>query len=173
MSTGPVLPEFDAELIRRRGIKYKELADAFSYPKGEELRLEYDRLFRLSEIWLYGAEHTAENEFQRARELADISGFYLAFGVQADKERPDALSCELEFMHYLVHKEIYAFGKNSDKAREKALICHDAQKKFFFAHLYPAARKVAEALISRGNDFYSGAAEKMLEFLESERVFLS
>ena len=173
MSTGQVLPEFDVELIRQRGLKYKELAAAFSYPKDEELCLEYDRLFRLSEIWIYGTEHTAENEFQRAKELSDISGFYLAFGLQADKERPDALSCELEFMHHLIYKELYAFWKNLSKIEEKAWICHDAQKKFFFTHLYPAARKIAEALISQGDNFYSTIAKEMLEFLKSEKRFLS
>ena len=76
MSTGKALPEIsDAQLIPERLLKYKELSAAFSYPEKEELRLEYDRLFRLSEIWLYGAEYTAENEFQRANELSDISGF--------------------------------------------------------------------------------------------------
>ena len=173
MSTGQVLPEFDVELIRQRGLKYKELASAFSYPKDEELCLEYDRLFRLSEIWIYGTEHTAENEFQRAKELSDISGFYLAFGLQADKERPDALSCELEFMHYLIYKELYCLKKNLSKAQVKAKICQDAQKKFFKAHLYPAAKKIAEKVILAGaNDFYSKIAQSLTAFLELEEQFL-
>src|SRR3989338_1183347 len=140
MSTGKALPEIsDAQLIQERLLKYRELAAAFSYPKKEELRLEYDRHFRFSEIWLYGAEYTAENEFQRVKQLSDISGFYRAFGLQVDKERPDALSCELEFMHYLIYKELYCLKRNLNQAEEKAGVCHDAQKKFFQAHLYPAA----------------------------------
>ena len=174
MSTGKALPEiFAAQLIQERLLKYKELVTAFSYPKKEELCLEYDRLFRLSEIWLYGAEYTAENEFQRVKELSDISGFYRAFGLQVDKERPDALSCELAFMHYLIYKELYCLKENLSKADEKAKICQDGQKKFFFTHLYPAAQKIAEALISQGNNFYSNIAKEMLEFLKSEERFLS
>jgi TorA maturation chaperone TorD len=157
---------------KERLLKYKELAAAFSYPKEEELRLEYDRLFRLSEIWLYGAEYTAENEFQRAKELADISGFYRAFGLQVDKERPDALSCELEFMHYLIYKEAYCFKKNLSQAQAKAKICQDAQKKFFQAHLYPAAKKIVEKVILASEEgFYSERAQSLSAFLESEEEF--
>ena len=173
MSTGKALPEIsDAQLIQERLLKYKELAMAFSYPEKEELRLEYDRLFRLSEIWLYGAEYTAENEFQRANELSDISGFYRAFGLQVDKERPDALSCELEFMHYLIYKELYCLKKNLSKAQVKAKICQDAQKKFFKTHLYPAAKKIVEKVIlASENDFYSQLAQSLSAFLESEEKF--
>ena len=78
-------------------LKYKMLAEAFSYPKEEGLQLEYDRLFRQGEVWLYGLEYAIENEFQRAQGLADINGFYRAFGLETDKERPDSLVCELEF----------------------------------------------------------------------------
>ena len=173
MSTGKALPEIsDAQLIQERLLKYKELAMAFSYPEKEELRLEYDRLFRLSEIWLYGAEYTAENEFQRANELSDISGFYRAFGLQVDKERPDALSCELEFMHYLIYKELYCLKKNLSKAQVKAKICQDAQKKFFKTHLYPAAKKIVEKVIlASKNGFYGELAQSLSAFLESEEKF--
>jgi len=174
MSTGKALPEMsDVQLIQERLLKYKELAASFSYPEKEELRLEYDRLFRLSEIWLYGAEYTAQNEFQRAKELSDISGFYRAFGLQVDKERPDALSCQLEFMHYLIYKELYALKKNLSNAQEKAGICRDAQKKFFQEHLYPAAKKIAEKVIRAGrNGFYSKIAKSLTAFLELEEEFL-
>jgi len=173
MSTGKVLPEiFAAQLIQERLLKYKELVAAFSYPEKQELRLEYDRLFRLSEIWLYGAEYTVENEFQRVKELSDISGFYRAFGLQVDKERPDALSCELAFMHYLIYKELYCLKKNLSKAEEKAKICQDAQKKFFKTHLYPAAKKIVEKVILASEDgFYSELAQSLSAFLESEEKF--
>ncbi len=149
----------------RRMTKYKTLALAFSYPTDKALKSEYDRLFRSSEIWLYGAEYAAENEFQRAQALADINGFYKAFGVKPDGDRPDSLSCELEFMHYLIFKQLHA----PDKAR--AAVCLDAGGKFFAEHLYPAGKRVAEKIISQGaqSGFYREAAEELLEFLESER----
>lgn len=161
---------------------YKIFAVAFSYPddrlkdffsftaeEKKELISEYDRLFRASNIWLYGTEHVALNEFQRARYLSDIMGFYKAFGVEPDKDRPDSLNIELEFMQYLVFKRLQALKNNSE---ENAFVCLDAQKKFFNEHLYPAAKKIAEAIISKSkNSFYVEISNIMLKFLESERKF--
>ena len=128
--------------LHKRMLEYKALAAAFSYPEDKNLSSEYDRLFRQSEIWLYGAEHIAENEFKRSRFLSDIAGFYKAFGLQTDKDRPDFLVSELEFMYYLIHKEVKAPDE------EKASICRDAARKFFNEHLSLAGKKIAKKIIS-------------------------
>ncbi|MEW6026906.1 MAG: molecular chaperone TorD family protein [Planctomycetota bacterium] len=165
---------------KRRLLEYKTLSMAFSYPDdsffsffpelaGERANLiaEYDRLFRANETWLYGTEHLAKNEFQRTNYLSDIMGFYRAFGVAPHNDRPDAISNELEFMHYLIFKQLRG------QEDEKISICLDAQRKFFSEHLYPAAKKIAKAIISRSrNDFYLRTAQQMLEFLKSEEAFL-
>jgi len=163
--------------IKERMIWYKKFAVAFSYPEGDffiffpeqkkvkaGLPLEYDCLFRSFEVWLYGAEYVIENEFQRVQTLADISGFYKAFGLEAELNRPDALSCELEFMHYLVFREMNAPDK------EKVRTCFSAEKKFFLQHLYPQAKKFAEKLrLHTRNKFYLEISECLSNFLESER----
>lgn len=111
----------------------------------------------------------ALNEFQRVQYLSDIMGFYKAFGVEPDKDRPDSLHIEFEFMHYLVFKRLKALKNNSE---DNAFVCLDAQKKFFNEHLYPAAKKIGEAIISKSkNNFYVEIANIMLEFLESEKKF--
>lgn len=172
---------------KERMLEYKAFAMAFSYPddglievfpelssKKEDMISEYDRLFRASEVWLYGTEYLSMNEVQRSRSLADIMGFYRAFGLEPDTDRPDSLSCELEFMHYLILKGIHAAnsGDGAD-AKEKADICLDAQRKFFTEHLHPAAEKIAEAIMSKSsNDFYVNISKEMLEFLESEKKLL-
>jgi TorA maturation chaperone TorD len=165
-------------------IRYKMLAAAFSYPdeaffqrfpeaveEKDSIVREYDRLFRAGIVWLYGAEHLAENEFQRANLFSDIMGFYLAFGVEPDKERPDSLSCEMEFLHYLIYKRVQALkGPGEDESSEKARICSDAERKFFVEHLAPAAQKIAEGIVSLSDlCFYKEAARNLLGFLESER----
>lgn len=165
---------------KERMVWYKTFAAAFSYPddnflkcfpqvlpqKGD-LLLEYDRLFRSGEIWLYGCEYTAENEFQRAQILADINGFYKAFGLETDRDRPDSLPCELEFMHYLIYKQMNAPDK------EKAFTCFSAQKKFFVEHLLPSARKMLDALLAKSkNNFYREIAQNLLAFLANEEEFL-
>ncbi len=172
---------------KERMLEYKTLAAAFSYPddsfftffpellhEKEKLIVEYDRLFRANEVWLYGTEHLAKNDFQRSNGLADIMGFYRAFALEPDNDRPDSLSCELEFMHYLIFKRLHALeSEDSVDAKEKAFICLDAQKKFFTEHLYPAAVKIAEAIISKTpNNLYLKIANEMLEFLESEKEIL-
>lgn len=164
------------ELNKERLSKYKSLAVAFSYPQGgffdffpeasgekEGLVREYDRLFRAKDIWLYGTEYISEHEFQRSNYLADISGFYKAFGVEIHSDRPDSLEALLEFMHYLIYKEINA------PSTEKAQICLDAQKKFFNEYVSPAARAIAEKVIAQTeNQFYKDVSSQMTEFLIEE-----
>lgn len=171
---------------KERMLKYKEFSVAFSYPDSkffdffpdfafekEKLISEYDRLFRAKEIWLYTVEYLAKNEFQRANYLADIMGFYRAFGVEPDKDRPDSVSGELEFMHLLIFKFIHANKKDTKGAKEKADTCLSAQKIFFTEHLYPAAKKIIELILAQSErNFYSGTASRMLKFLESEKRFL-
>lgn len=167
--------------------QYKRFAVALTYPDEQvgtcfpqvaanilELACEYDRLFRAQEIWLYGAEYLAENEFHRAQLLADIAGFYRAFGVAPVAERPDALACELEFMHYLIYKQLYALTSNTlTDVTDKAAICFDAQQKFFAEHLYPAAQRVARAIWAQSaHPFYRQMAAELLEFLETEATRL-
>ena len=170
----------ELELNKERLSKYKSLAVAFSYPDNklfdffpelsgekEALIREYDRLFRLKEIWLYGTEYISEHEFQRSNYLADISGFYRAFGVEIKSDRPDSLEALLEFMHYLIYKEMNA------PSAEKAQICVDAQKKFFNEYVSPTARAIAEKVIAQTeNRFYSDAARQMTDFLIEEESTL-
>jgi TorA maturation chaperone TorD len=170
-----------AQAGQGRTVKYKILSAAFLYPDNnlfdifpdvcpdrEKLQAEYDRLFRAKEIWLYTTEYLAENEFQRADCLADIMGFYRAFGMDSNKDRPDALPSVLEFMYYLIFKEQRA------QATENALICLEAQKKFFTQYVYSPAKKIAETIMAQTqNNFYKEMAEELLEFIESEKKVLA
>lgn len=171
----------NVEKINGRLGMYKSLSVAFSYPdkdffeffpelisEKESLIREYDHLFRVKEIWLYGSEYTSEHEFQRSNNLSDIAGFYKAFGLEIDNDRPDSLEAELEFMHYLIFKEVKAPDK------EKARICADAQKKFFSEHLSPMAVKIAQKIIAEtGNNFYKTAAGDILEFFAEEEKLIT
>ncbi|MBW8003290.1 MAG: hypothetical protein FVQ80_14965 [Planctomycetes bacterium] len=164
--------------------QYKTLAAAFSYPDGpffghfpdlmddkQSLMVEYDRLFRAGKVWLYGTEYLIKNEFQRANLLSDIMGFYTAFGMEPDKERPDSITCEMDFMHALILKRDRAGQLPADdQAKEKTDVCLDAERKFFIQHLEPVAVLIAEKIISQSeNCFYVNIAKDMLEFLASER----
>jgi len=168
------------ELNKERLSKYKSLAVAFSYPEGSffnffpeasgekgELIREYDRLFRAKDIWLYGTEYISEHEFQRSNYLADISGFYKAFGVEIKSDRPDSLEAILEFMHYLIYKEINA------PSTEKAEICLDAQRKFFNEYVSVMAKAIAQKVIAQTqSSFYKTISLEMQEFLAEEEKIL-
>jgi TorA maturation chaperone TorD len=164
-------------------LQYKALAVAFSYPDESffahfparardraRLVAEYDRLFRAGRVWLYGAEYLADNEFQRAGLLSDIMGFYLAFGLEPDKERPDSITCEMEFMHYLILKrQRLDQGTITNDTKEKADTCRDAESKFFREHLEPAAKQIAAKIASESNDsFYVQTAGRLSKFLKVE-----
>ncbi|MHC4266200.1 MAG: TorD/DmsD family molecular chaperone [Planctomycetota bacterium] len=177
----------DEELDTQRVLQYKTFSAAFSYPddnffalfpqlvkEKQNLTAEYDRLFRTGKVWLYGAEYLAENEFQRANLLSDIMGFYKAFGLEPDKERPDSINCELEFMHFLIVKRDRIHkGHVTIEPSEKADTCWDAEKKFFTEHLAPVAKQIAENVISKSkNRFYVQAASALSEFIEHEKRLL-
>ncbi len=163
---------------------YRAWAAAFSYPderffarlpklaaERQSLVAEYDRLFRAGLVWLYGAEHLVKNEFQRANLLADIMGFYTAFGLEPDLERPDSICCQMDFMHYLILKrDRLDTEPRVDDAEEKAEVCRDAERKFFVEHLEPAAAAIAREIQDRTtHPFYKQAADGLLEFLACER----
>lgn len=97
------------------------------------------------------------------RVLADISGFYRAFGVKiCVGEKADHIAAELEFMHLLLLKELAAPDK------EKAKICRDAQKKFLREHILRWSPMLAGEISACGG-FYTSAAELLKAFIESEK----
>ncbi len=89
-----------------------------------------------SECPPYEMEYWPAHIFQKSQGLADVSGFYHAFGLKISsqaRERPDHLSMELEFMHFLTWKEAYALKQGHDG--EKITLCRQAQAKFLEEHL--------------------------------------
>ncbi|MGQ3684807.1 MAG: TorD/DmsD family molecular chaperone [Candidatus Loosdrechtia sp.] len=84
---------------------------------------------------LYETQYGAAHVYQQTHELADIQGFYKAFGLEmsdVERERCDHISVELEFMHYLLYKQAYAAENHGE---EKVQVCVDAQKKFLKEHV--------------------------------------
>lgn len=114
------------------------------------------------------------DEFARAHELADIMGFYKAFGVQPTEERADHLSAELDFMHYLLVKEKYAQEKGQ---QENADVCRDAHQKFFTTHpeqwFHSLIRAVRESEAGTSAPFYTELAEILELFTHSQKEKVS
>lgn len=153
------------DIAVRRAQIYKFLADAFLYPidnwledvslaneiarelnapelliencplNMDQLQAEHRRVFGLAGSLCYETEYGLPHEFRQSQELADIAGFYRAFGFNvggAVRERPDHLAVELEFMCVLAFKEAYAAEKG---IAEHVEVSGDAQRKFVQDHL--------------------------------------
>lgn len=104
----------------------------------DNMKSEYLNIFDMGrKISPYETEYLTEKISRKPFELADISGFYSAFGFSinedmTNKESVDHISVELEFMAIIALKEEYARGI---KQKENENIVHDAGRKFLKEHL--------------------------------------
>ncbi|MCK8516347.1 molecular chaperone TorD family protein [Methylonatrum kenyense] len=103
----------------------------------EVLRAEYARLFLgPTRCSLYSATYgSGGNLAGPAAGIADVSGFYQAFGVdirEEQPERPDHLAAELEFYSSLLVRLAYA---THNQWNEAAVVTGDAARSFLRDHL--------------------------------------
>ncbi|MCE9552896.1 MAG: molecular chaperone TorD family protein [Planctomycetes bacterium] len=76
--------------------------------------------------------------FQRSHALADVSGFYQAFGLEPSpqrREQHDHIVLELEFMAFLLGLERRAAECGDQGGAQRAAICRDAARRFLHEHL--------------------------------------
>ena len=142
----------------------------------EELEKEYNRLFAhlgSAKCPPYETEYGYDNVFQKTEAMADIGGFYRAYGLEvSDKttERVDFISTELEFMSYLTMKEAYA-RENSEE--EHLEICLDTERKFLLDHVGRWITIFAKILSnSTVNEFYLQLGKLTEEFMDVEARLL-
>jgi putative dimethyl sulfoxide reductase chaperone len=138
----------------------------------ETLQSEYLRLFDIRrEVSPYETEYLTEKVSRKPFELADIMGFYTAFGFGVSeaapfKEAPDHISIELEFMAILTWKAEFARERHEE---ENLKIVEDARKKFFKEHLatwaFVFSRRVFEVA---GDVYYKRLAALLACVLTSE-----
>ena len=110
------------------------------------LQAEHRRAFGLVGSLCYETELGLPHEYRQSQEMADIAGFYRAFGFTVGgpiRERPDHLAVELEFMHLLALKEACALESG---VAEHVEICRDAQGKFLQEHLGQWIGALAQSL---------------------------
>lgn len=118
----------------------------------------------------YECEYDQTHIFEKSQSLADIAGFYKAFGLKLApdlNDRLDHISVELEFMQFLCLKEAYAVAENHDQ--EKLALCRDAQLKFLGEHLGCWAFGFVRRLKNKAGDGPHGLMGEMLvAFLTGE-----
>ncbi len=123
----------------------------------------------------YEIEYIRNREINhRGHQLADIAGFYKAFGLgraSDTHERIDHVSMETEFMAVLLEREVYA--RRGGLGAERVEVSREAQRKFFGDHLgwwLPAFGAVVTRKAKTG--FYADFGNFLRVFAGSERAVL-
>ena len=117
----------------------------------------------------YETEYGPEGLFQQPHQLASLTGFYRAFGLrvrQTERERPDHISCELEFLEFLLRKETYAVDQGDDPMREAT---SRAERLFLQDHLGRFARAFGRCLKKYDPEsFFGKAGDLLFDFVTLE-----
>ncbi len=103
----------------------------------QEIEREWQASFALTDggpLSLCETEYGMAHIFQKSNTLADIAGFYKAFGLEraAGSERPDHLSIEFEFLGFLAAKQYHALN---ERRTELAEVSRAAEHLFLSEHV--------------------------------------
>jgi DMSO reductase family type II enzyme chaperone len=132
-----------AEAARAAGLRPPEAFFAAlrrvteSLPGGlEGLQSQHNALYSSGSVCpQQESDYVAGHAFQKTDVMADVAGFYRAFGLRisrAQRELPDFIGSELEFLHALGWKEAQALQNGDPEAAE---VCRLAHKEFLAEHL--------------------------------------
>lgn len=153
------------------------LRELFEDAGFEQLRKGYDTAFdessgiRCSPMEMDQLGGPPQLEMTRTFEMADVGGFYKAFGVEVagGGERVDHIATELEFMNLLAVKESIALQEEGKC--EHAQICRDASRAFLRDHLLRWAPRLGGKLSEAdGDPIYSAAGRLLASFIEFDAV---
>lgn len=147
----------------------------------DALLTEYDRAFGLAagrDCPPFETEyHPNSDPFFRAQQMADVAGFYRAFGLSPSQdlpERPDHAVLELEFMAFvLLKKRMAQFEDDRDGAAENVAVCDQAQQSFFRDHVAWWLPAFATGLRRKSGDgLYAAAGRALAALVHAERCRL-
>lgn len=118
----------------------------------------------------YETAFSASHVFQQTQHQADLSGFYRAFGVRPEGDRPDHLAVELEFAYLLALKEARAREEGNASGLETTRAAH---RTFLREHLARWAPLIAARVVLAGGHAWHTAAGVLLrDFIAWEERFL-
>jgi len=116
----------------------------------------------------YELEYGPGEIVQRASDLADIAGFYTAFGMElaADSDRADHVTAQCEFMSLLCVKECVAA---QDGWTDRVELCRTAQRSFLKDHLSRWLPAFAQRICDHAaSSFYASLARLSRALIEAE-----
>jgi TorA maturation chaperone TorD len=116
-----------------------------------------------------GAYGDAPQLAGKAAQLADVAGFYAAFGLEPAAARPDTedhIAAELEFMSALALKEAYLLAEGAADGIE---VTRQAQVRFLSDHLGRWAQALADTLReATALPYYAAAGDLLAAWVEAE-----
>ncbi len=137
----------------------------------EEVRAERVRLFDRGDCPPYESSHRRDIDPQKDVVMADVAGFYTAFGLKPKGELPDHIVSELEFMALLSVKESRALLMGEDEGLE---VVRSAQVKFMEDHLGRWVAAFRDDVHAKSAvDLYPLLADLLVDFIEAEKERLS
>ena len=148
------------------------------FPDEEDLPEAYLEVFGHTiskECPPYESEYYGNSDITfRSQKLADIAGFYRAFGLDRRaeaRERIDFLSFEAEFMEIVIARQLYAAEEGL--GAERVHVCLQSQRRFFIEHLGWWLPAFGVQLEDRTrSDYYRGLADFVRAFTAAERAAL-
>lgn len=145
------------------------LAGALEGATADDLEAAHRHLFshvHSRDCPLYETDHLAREVWRQSQDLADIGGFYRAFGLEESGERVDHVSVELEFLHVLAYKRAWALERGQ---AEHAEICRLAEETFLRDYVLRWMPDVAERLVVLGaGSAYAAVGELLGAVLRAE-----
>lgn len=127
----------------------------FSEERLWELHSEYIEVFDRQHVAnpIYETEYGRNRSISKATELADLAGFYKAFGLESDgiPEMPDHFAVELEFYAYLLMKQQVLQDLADTEGVE---IVKEARQHFLKDHLGGFAKAMAASEGTQSHPFY-------------------
>lgn len=135
LSTGPTLGlliETLSELGADEAATLLASIDEEAVGDPSDLIYTWNMLFIRGTVPPYETSYMTPSLVGHTSELADIAGFYRAFGFQVEGERPDHLLPEIEFAALAALQEAQAIKDANSDAID---IVHNARESFFASHL--------------------------------------
>jgi len=158
------------------GTALERLVELAANASSEALQERHSQVFTLSsspDCPTFETAYLATDMVQQTQRMADINGFYRAFGVDAVETgfRPDDICVELEFMGFLCRKQVYAAEHLGAPRVGQTL---RAERMFFREHLgrWGGALGRRIALRAAHDPFYSPLGDALHDWLEEERESL-
>jgi TorA maturation chaperone TorD len=149
-----------------------QMEEAFLTYSEEELSIEYARLF-VGPFELkappYGSVYLDGGRRVMGDSTMEVVRIYEKTGLAMDKEfkeLPDHIAVELEFMYYLIYKEVEALEKLE---KDKALALEETRNHFFNRFLSPWIPPFCEKIKeTTDNHFYIALADCLSTFITNQ-----